>query len=123
MKNQDKLIFETYERKNELESLIYNNKEKLTSTYQKFVNPADVPKLLETLENANTWLYDQGQQASRGQYTEKIDQLKPFFEPIARRYYAAEDLKESYFKAGQVFKEQEAAINNSDPKLSHISKE
>lgn len=87
------------------------------------MNPADVPKLLETLETANTWLYDQGQQASRGQYTEKIDQLKPLFEPIARRYHAAEDLKDSYFRAIQVFKEQEGVINNSDPKLNHITKE
>lgn len=90
MKNQDKLIFETYERKNELESLIYNNKEKLSTTYKPFVNPADVPKLLEILENANNWLYDQGQNASRGQYVEKIDQLKPHFEPIARRHHTAE---------------------------------
>jgi heat shock protein 4 len=58
MKNQDKVIFETYERKNELESLIYNNKEKVGSTYKNFVKPEDVPNLLALLERANTWLYD-----------------------------------------------------------------
>ena len=68
MKSQDKVIFETYERKNELESFIYNNKEKLSSNYQKFVNPADVPKLLDMLEKANDWLYNDGQNASRGMY-------------------------------------------------------
>jgi molecular chaperone DnaK (HSP70) len=79
MKNQDRVIHETYERKNELESLIYNNKEKLGSTYKNFVNPADVPKLLEMLEQANNWLYSDGENASRGLYLEKIDALRPHF--------------------------------------------
>jgi molecular chaperone DnaK (HSP70) len=79
MKNQDRVIHETYERKNELESLIYNNKEKLGSTYKNFVNPADVPKLLEMLEQANNWLYSDGENASRGLYLEKIDALRPYF--------------------------------------------
>jgi molecular chaperone DnaK (HSP70) len=90
MKNQDKVIYETYERKNELESLIYNNKEKLGSSYKNFVKPEDVPNLLAILERANTWLYDEGQNSSRGMYVEKIEELKPHFEPIARRYQLAE---------------------------------
>lgn len=36
MLNQDHLIIETYEKKNELESLAYNWKEKLMNTHQKF---------------------------------------------------------------------------------------
>lgn len=34
MLNQDKLIIETYERKNELESMIYNWKEKINGNYR-----------------------------------------------------------------------------------------
>ena len=37
--NQDKLIIETYEKKNELESTIYNWKEKLTSSHQEYAKP------------------------------------------------------------------------------------
>lgn len=57
MVNQDKHLLETYERKNELESLIYNSKEKLGSIYKEFVEAAHVPQILQTLEEANNWLY------------------------------------------------------------------
>ena len=50
MVNQDKLLLETYERKNELESLIYNSKEKLGSSYKDYVNPTDTPAILQALE-------------------------------------------------------------------------
>ena len=38
MVNQDKLILETYEKKNELESSIYNWKEKFNKTASKIKN-------------------------------------------------------------------------------------
>ena len=123
MKNQDRVIFETYERKNELESLIYNSKEKLSSSYKPFVKPEDVPALLAHLERVNTWLYDEGQNSSRGMYVEKIDELKPHFDPIARRYQQAEDLKESYYRAQLAFDQLLTSLKATDPKLSHITAE
>jgi heat shock protein 4 len=115
MRNQDKIINETYERKNELESIIYNNKEKLTSTYKNFVKPEDV------LDKANNWLYDQGQNSSRGMYIEKIDELRPHFEPIARRYQHAEELKESYYKAQLALEQHLGTLKSTDLKHSHIT--
>lgn len=123
MKNQDRIINETYERKNELESLIINSKDKLTSTYKNFVNPADVPKLLETLEKANEWLYSDGQNASRGLYLEKIDALKPSIEPIARRYHQAEQLDYAYQTAHKSIQSNISLLNSTDPKYSHITQE
>ena len=43
MVNQDRHLLETYERKNELESLIYNSKEKLNSVYRDFVQAEKIP--------------------------------------------------------------------------------
>jgi len=43
MVNQDKLILETYEKKNELESSIYNWKEKLSGSHQRFAKPNEIP--------------------------------------------------------------------------------
>ena len=123
MKNQDKIIFETYERKNELESLIYNNKEKLGSSFKNFVKPEDVPNLLAILEQANIWLYDEGQSSSRGMYIEKIDSLRPHFEPIARRYQQSEELRESYYLAQLAFDQLVNQLKSTDPKHSHITVE
>jgi len=123
MKNQDRVIFETYERKNELESLIYNNKEKLGSSYKNFVKPEDVQNLLTILETANTWLYEEGQNSSKGMYVEKIDSLRPHFEPIARRYQQAEELKESYYLAQLALDQLTNQLRSTDAKHSHITVE
>jgi molecular chaperone DnaK (HSP70) len=61
MLNQDKLIIETYERKNELESMIYNWKEKINGNYREFAKENEVPEILQFLEVQNEWLYNEGQ--------------------------------------------------------------
>lgn len=43
MLNQDRIIVETYERKNELESMVYTWKEKLTGSHQTFAEPGSIP--------------------------------------------------------------------------------
>jgi heat shock protein 4 len=39
MMNQDRLIIETYEKKNELESLIYSWRERLTGSHKDYAKP------------------------------------------------------------------------------------
>lgn len=51
MVNQDRMILETYERKNELESLTYNWKEKLTTSHQPYANPQEIPAIIAFLDN------------------------------------------------------------------------
>jgi hypothetical protein len=50
MLNQDKLIIETYEKKNELESIIYNFKEKLTGVYSEYAKQDELNELVKYLE-------------------------------------------------------------------------
>ena len=49
MLNQDKLIIETYERKNELESLIYSWKEKVGSSHQEFTKEEERVEIISFL--------------------------------------------------------------------------
>lgn len=60
MLNQDRLIVETYERKNELESLSNVWKDKINSNYKDFTRPEDIPKIIKFLEEQNEWLYGEG---------------------------------------------------------------
>lgn len=43
MANQDKMILETYERKNQLQSLLYSWKEKLNGSHQPYAKPQEIP--------------------------------------------------------------------------------
>jgi heat shock protein 4 len=66
--------------------LIYNSKEKLGSIFKDFVEASKVPEILQKLDAANDWLYSEGQHSTRGMYTQKLDELKPLINPIAKRY-------------------------------------
>jgi heat shock protein 4 len=60
MLNQDKLIIETYEKKNELESSIYSWKEKLNNSHKPYAKPESIPDIIAFLEAQNEWLYNDG---------------------------------------------------------------
>lgn len=57
MCNQDRILIETYEKKNELESLAYNWKEKLQGSHRNFVKPEAIPEIVAFLEQTSEWLY------------------------------------------------------------------
>ena len=57
MANQDRLILETYERKNQLESLLYSCKEKVTGNYAAFCVPGEADKIVKIIEAEHEWLY------------------------------------------------------------------
>ena len=56
MLNQDRIIIETYERKNELESMVYVWKEKIASSHQAYVEAASIPEILSLLEQMGAWI-------------------------------------------------------------------
>jgi len=58
MCNQDRILIETYEKKNELESLAYNWKEKLKGSHKNFVKPEAIPEIIAFLEQTTEWLYN-----------------------------------------------------------------
>jgi len=49
MVNQDRLILETYEKKNELESTIYSWKEKLNGSHREYAKAEEIPGIIEFL--------------------------------------------------------------------------
>jgi heat shock protein 4 len=86
MVNQDRLILETYEKKNELESLLYRWKSNLTGSHQEYARPEEIPDIIKFLENENEWLYSDGQNSNRGTYSEKINIVKGKTSHIAKKY-------------------------------------
>ncbi len=57
MLRKDKDIVESYEKKNALESLIYNSKEKLSDeAYKYFISNEELEKHMTHLNNEGTWM-------------------------------------------------------------------
>ena len=83
---EDKLVADTEDKKNELESYIYELRGKIDEQYSEFASDDEKTKLKEKLEHSEDWLYDEGEDASKNVYIAKIDEIKFVAGPIVGRY-------------------------------------
>lgn len=93
MRNQDRILIETYEKKNELESLAYNWKEKLHGSHKQYARPESIPQTVAFLEQISQWLYGEGNESNRGTYVNKIEQVQGKILDIQKRYDSYEDVR------------------------------
>lgn len=83
---EDKLVADTEDKKNELESYIYELRGKIDDQYSDFASEDEKTKLKEKLEQSEDWLYDEGEDATRGVYVAKMDEIRFVAGPIVGRY-------------------------------------
>ncbi|KAL8866249.1 MAG: hypothetical protein Q9174_006412 [Haloplaca sp. 1 TL-2023] len=83
---EDKLVADTEDKKNELESYIYELRGKIDDQYSEFASEEEKAKLKEKLEQSEDWLYDEGEDATRGIYVAKMDEIRFVAGPIVGRY-------------------------------------
>ncbi|KAI4276023.1 MAG: hypothetical protein LQ337_002764 [Flavoplaca oasis] len=83
---EDKLVADTEDKKNELESYIYELRGKIEDQYSEFASEDEKVKLKEKLEQSEDWLYDEGEDATRSVYVAKMDEIRFVAGPIVGRY-------------------------------------
>ncbi|KAI9669460.1 MAG: adenyl-nucleotide exchange factor sse1 [Caeruleum heppii] len=83
---EDKLVADTEDKKNELESHIYDLRGKIDEQYSEFASDEEKTKLKAKLEQIEDWLYDEGEDASKAVYTAKMDEIRFVAGPIVQRY-------------------------------------
>ena len=81
---EDKLVADTEEKKNELESLIYELRGKIDDQYSDFANDDEKSKVKERLEKMEDWLYDEGDDATKAVYVSKIEDIRMAAGPIVQ---------------------------------------
>eukprot|EP00978_Attheya_sp_CCMP212_P029881 scaffold107872_cov51-Attheya_sp.AAC.4 len=88
MANADRIVRETSDKRNELESYIYDMRDKITSDSQLAPYCTDEEKAAFTtaLETNENWLYEDGFDATKSVYAEKLDSLKRLGDPIEFRH-------------------------------------
>ncbi|ESZ98678.1 putative Heat shock protein Hsp88 [Sclerotinia borealis F-4128] len=87
MNMEDKLVADTEEKKNELETYIYEMRNKIDDQYAEFASDEEKEKLKAKLEASEDWLYDEGEDASKAVYVAKMDEISTVAGPIAQRYF------------------------------------
>ena len=83
---EDKLVADTEDKKNELETYIYDLRAKIDDQYADFASDEEKTKLKAKLESSEDWLYDEGEDATRGVYIAKMDEIRFVAGPIVARY-------------------------------------
>ncbi|XP_058226855.1 heat shock 70 kDa protein 15-like [Rhododendron vialii] len=117
---QDRIMEETKDKKNAVEAYVYDMRNKLHDKYQDFVIDSEREELTAKLQEVEDWLYEDGEDETKGVYIAKLEELKKQGDPIEERY-------KEHTERGSVIEQlvycvtgfREAAMS-SDPKFDHI---
>ncbi|THU98131.1 heat shock protein 70 [Dendrothele bispora CBS 962.96] len=121
MSANDKLVMDTEDRKNALEEYVYDTRSKLDERYASFVQPEEKSKLLAALQEAEDWLYtEEGEDATKSAYVERLDALKALGDPIAFRHREHEDRQRAIAQLRETLNTYMSQATSGDEKFSHI---
>ncbi|EMR63184.1 Heat shock protein hsp88 [Eutypa lata] len=87
MNMEDKLVADTEEKKNELETFIYELRNKLDDQFADFASDEEKDKLRTKLTESEDWLYEDGEDATKAVYVAKMDEIRAMAGPITQRYF------------------------------------
>lgn len=116
----DKLAVETAERKNAVESYVYNMRAKLNDNLNHFVTESDKSNFLKLLDETESWLYGDGAEATKSTYQKKLDELKTLGDPIVRRQIEAENRLDTVQSLRSAIENSKLQATTIDPKYDHI---
>jgi len=87
MANQDRIVRETADMRNELESYIYDMRDKIVSESQlaNYATDAERDGFTKKNEEIENWLYEDGFDATKSVYAAKLEELKKLGGPIEKR--------------------------------------
>ncbi|CAN4115387.1 unnamed protein product [Withania somnifera] len=120
---QDRVMEETKDKKNAVEAYVYDMRNKLSDKYQEFVAGSEREQFIAELQEVEDWLYEDGEDETKGVYIAKLEELKKQGDPIEQRY-------KEHTERGPVTDQLIYCINSyreaamsSDPKFDHIDLE
>lgn len=89
MSNVDRVVRETSDQRNELESYIYNMRDKIISDsgLAPYATEEEKSAFSTALEGTENWLYEDGFDATKSVYAEKLGDLKRIGDPIEKREF------------------------------------
>ncbi|XP_050218478.1 heat shock 70 kDa protein 16 [Mercurialis annua] len=83
---QDKIVEQAKERKNALESYVYDMRNKLFNTYRSFANDEEREGISRSFQETEEWLYEDGDDETEDAYSSKLQDLNKLVDPIENRY-------------------------------------
>ncbi|CAL9195417.1 unnamed protein product [Musa hybrid cultivar] len=117
---QDRVMEETKDKKNAVEAYVYDMRNKLYDKYQDFVTPTEKEALIMKLQEVEDWLYEDGEDETKGVYVAKLEELKKTGDPVEERYKEWTERGPAIDQLAYCINSfREVALSN-DPKFDHI---
>lgn len=92
MENHDRVVKETSDMRNELESYIYGMRDKIISASHlaPYCTDDEKTSFSENLGKTENWLYEDGFDAVKSVYAQKLQELKTYGDPVQSRFFQAQ---------------------------------
>ncbi|KAE8772619.1 Heat shock 70 kDa protein 4L [Hordeum vulgare] len=117
---QDRVMEETKEKKNAVEAYVYDMRNKLYEKYSDYVTSEDKEALMAKLQEVEDWLYEDGEDETKGVYVAKLEELKKVGGPIEARYREWEERGPAIEQLSYCIHSFREAALSSDTKFDHI---
>ncbi|XP_006643833.1 heat shock 70 kDa protein 15-like isoform X2 [Oryza brachyantha] len=117
---QDRVMEETKDKKNAVESYVYDMRNKLYDKYNDFVTSEDKEALIAKLQEVEDWLYEDGEDETKGVYVAKLEELKKVGDPIEARHKEWMDRGPAIDQLAYCINSFREAALSKDPKFDHI---
>jgi len=120
MAGADKLAIETADAKNQVESYCYDMKDKVTGELEGFATKEDMHKYSSLISSTEEWLYDDGENATKSVYLERLNQLKHLGDPIVFRKNEFNARDKVVVSTRSTILSLKLSATSNDPKYDHI---
>ncbi|KAM7483731.1 hypothetical protein LguiB_008314 [Lonicera macranthoides] len=117
---QDRVMEETKDKKNAVESYVYDMRNKLHDKYQEFITESEREDFTAILQKVEDWLYEDGEDETKGVYIAKLEELKKRGDPIEERYRDHSERGAVINQLAYCINSYREAVMSNDPKFDHI---
>lgn len=124
---KDREIKMTRDARNNLESYVYDFRDKISANYSQlypYIAAEQRELLMKQLAETEDWLYTEaGESSSLAVYTEKLAVLRTIGDPVEQRYRESEARPDAFAKVAQAVESARVLAQSTEEKFSHITTE
>ncbi|ETI54457.1 hypothetical protein F441_02680 [Phytophthora nicotianae CJ01A1] len=124
MAQQDRVIEETFNKRNELESFVYEMRNQITDKLAGFITSDEKNTLESKLMETEDWLYtDEGFDSTKSVYQQKLDDMRKLSSPVEFRLTESTERGVAQAELTAVLEEYKRMVNSGDEAYSHWTEE
>lgn len=116
----DRVMEETKERKNAVEAYVYETRNKLADQLSSYATDAEKEQLGKILQETEDWLYEDGENETKGVYIAKLEELKKMGDPVELRKKEEEERPGAIGSLEYCIRSFADAARSPDPRYAHI---